>query len=477
MEPEVLQSEPRLPTPQYSGIWAKLANFFRFDQYGTNFRTETLAGFTIFMTMAYILVVNPLILSDAIFLQEPRDLFGEQVFATAISAAIATLVMALVANYPFALAPGMGLNAFFAYSVVLTLGFDWRLALAAVLVEGIIFIILTFTNIRKQIVDAIPMTLKTATSVGIGFFIAYIGLAGDPATGGAGLIAASPVTKTTLGSLGNPNALLALFGIALTTAFLVRRVRGALLWGILATAVLGWILGVSPWPKGIVGAPQFPVDLFGKAFSGLGMVTGNNWIDFLAVLLVFLFVDMFDTVGTLSGVGKRAGFLTETGELPRTNQALLADAVGTTAGAIVGTSTVTSYVESAAGVAEGGRTGFTALVTGLLFALAIFLVPLFEAIPAYATTPALVITGVLMMAGAADIRWADPAEAVPAFLTIFFIPLSFSIATGLSLGFIAYPLTKTFQGKAHEVSLATWILAAVFVARFIFMTLRFGSAE
>lgn len=472
-----LELEDSPKGPQYTGWRAAIARYFKFSDYQTNFRIETLAGLTTFMTMAYILVVNPLILSDAIFLSQPRDLFAEQVFATAISAAIATLVMAFVANYPFALAPGMGLNAFFAYSVVLTLNIDWRLALAAVFCEGLIFIALTLTNVRRQIVDAIPLTLKTATSVGIGLFIAYIGLSGNPATGGAGLIIASEVTTTTLGSLREPNTLLAITGIIITTAFLVRRVKGALLWGILGTAVLGWIVGNTPWPRGVVQFPTLPTDLFGQGILGLSRLTAANAIDFVAVLLVFLFVDLFDTVGTLSGVSMKAGYIKEDGQLPRVNQALFADAVGTTVGAIVGTSTVTTYAESAAGVSEGGRTGFASVITGLLFIVAVFLVPLFEAIPAYATTPALVITGVLMMAGASEIRWGDPAEAIPAFLTIFFIPLSYSIATGLSVGFITYPIAKALQGKAHEVTIATWILAAVFIARFVFMTLRFGISE
>lgn len=476
-EVDELESRQKPSGPEYTGWQAKVADYFKFDFYQTNFRTETFAGITTFMTMAYILVVNPLILSDAIFLSQPKDLFAEQVFATAISAAIATLVMAFVARYPFALAPGMGLNAFFAYSVVLTLGFDWRLALSAVFVEGLIFILLTLTNVRSQIVNAIPLSLKSATAVGIGMFIAYIGLSGDPKVGGAGIIIASEVTKTTLGNFGTPATLLATLGILMTTALMVKRVKGSLLWGILATALLGWIFGVSPWPKGLLQFPTFPTDLFGQSIIGFTKITGSNFLDFVAVLLVFLFVDIFDTVGTLSGVGMKAGYIRPDGTLPRVNQALFADAVGTTVGAIVGTSTVTTYAESAAGVSEGGRTGFTALVTGLLLTAAIFFVPLFEAIPAYATAPALVITGVLMMTAALDIEWEDVSEAIPAFLTIFFIPFAFSIASGLAIGFIVYPFAKAFQGRAREVSIATWLLAGLFIARFVFMTLRFGRAE
>lgn len=465
-------SEP--PGPQYTGWQAAIARYFKFDEYKTNFRTEIVAGITTFMTMAYILVVNPLILSDAIFLSQRRDLFPELVFATAISSAIGTIVMALIAKYPFALAPGMGLNAFFAYSVVVGLGINWRVALAAVLVEGLIFIALTITDIRRHLITAIPTTIKVATTIGIGLFIAYIGLAGNVETGGAGLIVADQATKTTFGSFRQPNTLIATAGLLITSAFILRRVKGGLLWGIFATALLGWILGVTPWPRGIAQIPTFPTDLFGQAIAGLAGVNLSNLLDFVAVLLVFLFVDIFDTIGTISGVGMQAGYIDERGELPRANQALLADAVATTTGAVMGTSTVTTYIESAAGVAEGGRSGFTAVIVAALFIVAIVFTPIFEAIPAYATTPALVITGVFMMGNAASIRWGDLAEAIPAFLTIIFMPLASSIAAGLSVGMVAYPLLKSFQGKAHEIPLATWILAGIFLARFVFMTLRFG---
>lgn len=460
--------------PELTGWQGAIANFFQFQKYETNFRTEILAGVTTFMTMAYILVVNPLILSDAIFLSQPKDLFTELVVATAISTVIGTLVMALYANYPFAMAPGMGLNAFFAYSVVLTLKIDWRLALSAVLVEGIVFIALTLTSVRRQIVNAIPLVMKSATSVGIGLFIAYIGLSGDPKVGGAGIIVANAATKTGLGNLKEPATLMAIGGIFIASAFIARRVKGALLWAILATALLGWILGVSPWPQGIAEIPTFPKDLFGQAISGITQLNANNFWDFLAVLLVFLFVDIFDTVGTLSGVGIRAGYVNEKGEMDRVDEALLADAIGTTAGAIMGTSTVTTFAESAAGVEVGGRTGFTALIVSLLFIASMIFIPIFKAIPPYATTPALVITGVLMMSAVSSIRWGDPAEAIPAFFTIFLIPLTYSIGTGLAVGFITYPVVKTFQGKVREVSIATWILAAVFVARFVFMSTKFG---
>lgn len=454
------------PPPQKENA---IAHYFRFHELGTNFRTEALAGITTFFTMAYILVVNPDILSSAIFLQESGDLFGELVIATALSAAIATAIMGLIANYPFALAPGMGLNAFFAFSVVLGLGIDWRIGLAIIFIEGLIFIALTLSNLRAAIIKAIPACLKRATAVGIGFFIAYIGLSGDPAVGGAGIIVGNEVTKTSLGNLGQPPTIMALFGILITAAFVARRIKGGLLWGIIATALLGWILGIAPWPQGIVQWPAFPSDLFGQAFVGLGQLSAANILDMFAVLFVFLFVDLFDTIGTLSGVGIQANMITEDGELPRANQALMADAVGTTVGAVLGTSTVTTYIESASGVSEGGRSGFAALVSAALFASAVFFVPLFSAIPGFATAATLVIVGVLMAGNVSGINWADPAESIPCFLTIIVMPLSFSIAEGLAVGFIAYPLIKAFQGKSHEVSTAVWILAAVFLLRFVLL--------
>ncbi len=451
-----------------------ISRYFQFEQLRTNFRTEILAGITTFMTMAYILAVNPIILSDAIYINQPGDLFPQLVVATGISAAIGTLIMGLLANYPFAQAPGMGLNAFFAYTVVLRLGIDWRLALSSVFIEGLIFMGLTLSNVRRQIITAIPMSLKNATAAGIGLFIAYIGLASNINTGGAGIIVADEVTKTALGNLREPQTLVAIAGLLITSAFMVRRVKGALLWGILATAILGWILGVTPWPKGIFEFPPFPTELFGQAFLGLANLNANNFLDFVAVTFVFLFVDLFDTVGTLTGVAMKAGYIDQNGELPRANQALMADAVATTSGAILGTSSVTSYIESAAGISEGGRSGFTSIITAIFLGLSILFIPLLQAIPAYATTPTLVIVGVLMLSNIAQIRWQDLTEAIPAFLTIFMIPLTFSIAEGLSIGFITYPLLKTFQGKSQEVSLATWILAGVFVVRFLFMTLRFA---
>jgi AGZA family xanthine/uracil permease-like MFS transporter len=462
------------PPPPYSGWQAKIANYFEFEFYKTNFRTEILAGLTTFMTMAYILIVNPLILSDAIFLEQPKDLFPELVIATGVSAALGTLIMSLYAKYPFATMPGMGLNAYFAYSVVIGLGFSWRLALAAILVEGLIFIALTVTDIRRHLIVAIPSSIKIATTAGIGLFIAYIGLAGDPKVGGAGLIVANPATKTAFGSFRQWPTIMAFLGILIASAFIVRRIKGALLWGIMATALLGWIVGAASWPKGFIQIPPLPVHLFGEAIRGVSGINSTNWVDFVSVLLVFLFVDIFDTIGTLSGLASQAGYLDEKGQIPRANEVLMADAIATTAGAIMGSSTVTTSVESASGIAEGGRTGFSSFIVAILFIFAMFFIPIFEAIPSFATTPALVITGVLMVSSVTGIRWGDMGEAIPAFLTIFLIPLSYSIAAGLSVGMITYPIIKSMQGKSHEVPVVTWVLAGVFVARIVFMTIRFG---
>ena len=462
------------PPPRYSGWQGTIAKYFDFDYYRTNFRTEILAGLTTFMTMAYVLVVHPLIMSDAVFLQQPGDLFEELVVVTGITAAIGTLVMGLYAKYPFVLAPGMGTNAFFAYSVVLGLGIPWRVALAAVLVEGVIFIALTVTDLRRHLISAVPSCIKASTTVGIGMFLAYIGLSGDPATGGAGLIVANEVTKTAFGSFREPATLLATFGIFISALFILKRVKGALLWGIGATAILGWVFGVAEAPTGIIEIPSFPSDLFGQAFVGLSGVNSGNFVNFLAVLLVFLFVDMFDTIGTLMGVGTQAGYIDDNGELPRANQALSADAIATTAGAIMGTSTVTTFAESAAGVSEGGRTGLTAVVAAIMFVIALLFVPIFKAVPAFATAPALLIVGVLMMSAVSSIRWGDLSEAIPAFVTMFFIPLGFSIAAGLSAGMILYPFTKLAAGRSGEIPVVTWVLAAVFIFRFAFEAIRFG---
>ena len=457
------QQEDIKQSPGGPGGGGGLARFFHFDELRTDLRTEVLAGVTTFVTMAYILIVNPGILSEAVFLTESGDLFGELAMATAISAAIATLIMGLYAKLPFVLAPGMGINAYFAFTVVLGLGIDWRVALAAVFIEGIIFILLTVTNVRSKIVESIPDAVKHATTAGIGMFIAYIALKS------AGIIVASEATFTTLGDLRSPQTAVSLLGLAITAALFARRVTGALLWGIIATALFAWLFGVAPWPEGIIGIPQAPVDLFGQAFVGLGELFRINFWEMVSIIFVFLFVDLFDTIGTLTGLGAKAGYINEDGKFPGVEKAFMADAVGTTAGAVLGTSTVTTYIESASGIFEGGRSGFTAVVAAGLFILSILFIPFFGGIPAFATAPALIIVGVLMMSGTRLIDWDDPASAIAGFLTIIVMVLSYSIAEGLAMGLIAYPVVKAFQGKVSDTSIGMWILAAIFVLRYVFV--------
>ncbi len=450
-------------TSKVQKIAKKIANFFQFQQHQTNFQTEAIAGITTFATMAYILVVNPDILSQAIFLKTPGDLFPELVIATAISAAIATLIMGIYAKYPFALAPGMGLNAYFAFSVVLGLGISWRVALAAVFIEGLIFVVLTLTKLREKIVKVIPESIKHATAAGIGLFLAYIALTSTE------IIVPSQATITTIGNLAKPTTFIAIAGFFIISALIARRVKGALILGILATALLGWIFGIAPWPTGIINIPQLPINLLGQAFVGLADVVKIKVGELISIVFVFLFVDFFDTVGTLTGLGIKAGFINQKGELPKAKKAFLADAIGTTVGAIFGTSTVTSYIESASGVSEGGRSGFTAVVVGIFFVVSVFFIPLLSAIPSFATAPALLIVGVLMMGSVKHIHWEDPAESISAFLTILIMPLSYSISEGLAVGLISYPILKSFQGKFHEISVFMWVLATVFLLKIILL--------
>lgn len=426
--------------------------FFKLSENNTNVKTEIMAGITTFMTMAYILIVNPLTLSDA-----GMD-FGAVFTATALSAIIATLVMAFVANLPFALAPGMGLNAFFAYTVVLgSMKASWEFALTAVFLEGIIFIILTFLNVREAIINAIPMALKKAVSVGIGLFIAFIGLYTS------NIIVLGQGIPLTLGHVTEGSALLAIIGLLITGFLLAKRVKGALLFGILITTVIGIPMGVTNVPEGlnfVSAPPSLEPILFKFDFSQIFTMK------MFLVLFSFLFVDMFDTVGTLIGVSTKAGMLDKDGKVPRAKQALFADAVGTTVGAMLGTSTVTTYVESASGVAEGGRTGLTALSTAGMFVIALFLSPLFIMIPAAATAPALILVGLFMMSPIKDINFDDFTEAIPAFLTIIMMPLAYSIAEGIVFGMVSYVVLKTVTGKYKDVSPLMYILAILFVAKF-----------
>lgn len=435
--------------------------FFKLSKNNTNVKTEIMAGITTFMTMAYILIVNPLTLSET-----GMD-FGAVFTATALSAVIATLVMALVANLPFALAPGMGLNAFFASIVLGSIeGVTWQFALTAVFLEGIIFIILTFLNVREAIINAIPQTLKKAVSVGIGLFIAFIGLfnSGIVVTGmfhvGDGNLKGIPVK---LGHVTSGPALLAIIGLLITGFLLAKKVKGALLYGILITTIIGIPMGITELPKGlkfISAPPSLEPILFKFDFSQIFSMK------MLIVLFTFLFVDMFDTVGTLVGVATKADMLDKDGKVPRAKQALFADAVGTTVGAILGTSTVTTYVESASGVADGGRTGLTALSTAGMFAIALFLSPLFIMIPSGATSPALILVGLFMMSPIKDINFEDFTEAIPAFLTIVMMPLAYSIAEGIVFGMISYVVLKSLTRRFEEVSPLMYVLAILFAGKF-----------
>ena len=438
-----------------------MENFFKLKESNTDantdVKTEVLAGVTSFMTMAYILAVNPIILSDA-----GMDAGG--VFtATALSAAIATLVMALYANYPFGLASGMGLNAFFAYTVVLgDMQKSWQFALTAILIEGIIFIILSLFKVREAIFDSIPANLKNAVSVGIGLFIAFLGL------DNAGIIQSGDGTLLGLGNLTAGTSLVALFGILITGFLFAKNVKGALLIGILVSTLIGIPLGVTELPSGINNIMSLPPSVSKVAFQFVGFDEIFSW-DMLIVVFTFLFVDIFDTVGTLAGVAAKADMLDEDGKLPRVEKALTADAIGTIAGACLGTSTVTTFVESASGVAAGGRTGLTALSTAGMFALSLFFAPLFILIPSAATAPALVIVGLFMMGSVGDIDFDDYTESIPAFLTIIMMPFSGSIAEGIVFGMISYVVLKGITGRYKEISWTMAIISMLFVLRIAFM--------
>ncbi|NQT57802.1 MAG: NCS2 family permease [Bacteroidetes bacterium] len=425
-----------------------MEKMFKLKEHNTTVKTEILAGLTTFLTMAYILIVNPLILQDA-----GMD-FGAVFTATTLSAAIATLVMAFAANLPFALAPGMGLNAFFAYAVVLGMGYSWQFALTAVFLEGIIFIILTIFNIREAIVKSIPTNIKKAISVGIGLFIAFIGLQN------AGVIIGG-VTLVELGDITSGTALLAVIGLIVTGILLAFKVRGALLIGIIATTIIGIPFGATSAPQGSWLPPSLAPVFFKFDFTQVFT------LDMLIVLFTFLFVDMFDTVGTLIGVSTKAGLIDKDGNIPNVKQALLADAIGTTVGAVLGTSTVTTYVESSAGVAEGGKTGLTALSTAVLFIVALFLSPLFLAVPGAATAPALILVGLFMITPVKDIDFSDYTESIPAFLTLIVMPLSYSIANGIMVGMLSWIFLKLFTGKVKAINIMTIIVGVLFLLKLI----------
>ncbi|MEN6536915.1 MAG: NCS2 family permease [Bryobacteraceae bacterium] len=432
----------------------KLERYFDFQALNANWKTEILAGVTTFITMAYIIFVNPSIL------QEAGMPFAAVVAATCLSSAIGSFLMGAYARYPIALAPGMGLNAYFAYAVVKGMGLPWQVALGAVFLSGIAFFVLTLAGVIRRVVSSIPTELYSAIAAGIGLFIALVGFLNS------GIIVANPQSTVALGNLRNPQTLLALFGLLLIAALLVWRVRAAMLVGILLTAGVGIVTGLVRWQPQMyrfsdISATAFRLDL--SSALGLG---------FVEIVFVFFFIDLFDNVGTLVAVGKKAGLFSEAAEIPRINRILLSDSIATSAGALTGTSTVVSYIESAAGVVAGGRTGVTSIVTGLLFVAALFIAPIVGAIPAAATAPALIIVGSLMVSHISEIDWHDPMIAIPAFLTMTAIPLTFSIANGLAFGFTAFTLLKLLKGEFRKVSWLVYVLTALFIARFIYLGAR-----
>lgn len=451
-----------------------LEKFFKLKENGTNVRTEVVAGVTTFMTMAYILAVNPSILSAS-------GMDAQAVLiATAIASFIGTICMALLANYPFALAPGLGLNAYFAYTVCGSMGYSWQIALFAVFVEGLIFIVLSLTNVREAIFNAIPLQLKKGVSVGIGLFIAFIGLqnAGIVVNNDSTLV--SIVDFTADFHTSGISALLAVIGIFIIAVLYVKKVKGAILIGIFATWILGIICQltglyvVTPdagyyslipaWSSFNLGAIS---SIFGQCFKA--DFSSLRAFDFIAIVCAFLFVDIFDTLGTLIGCATKADMLDKDGKLPRIKEALLADAIATTAGAVLGTSTTTTFVESSAGVAEGGRTGLSSVVTGLLFLLAVFLSPIFITIPSFATAPALLFVGFLMISAVTAIDFNDYTEAVPAYLALIAMPLTYSISEGIAAGVISYVVINLVSGKAKKITPLMYVLAVLFICKFIFL--------
>jgi AGZA family xanthine/uracil permease-like MFS transporter len=429
----------------------RLERYFEFERLGTNWRTEILAGMTTFVTMAYIIFVNPSIL------QEAGMPFKAVVAATCFCAAFGSIAMGAVARYPIALAPGMGLNAYFTYTVVKGMGVPWETALGAVFLSGVTFLLLTMIGIRELIFNAIPQELYAAVAAGIGLFIAVIGLRNS------GIIVASPATLVTLGNLRDKNTLVSVAGLLIIAALLVWQARGAMLIGILATTLLAALCGLTHWSPETYRLSDI------AATAGKLNIKAAWSLGFAEIVFVFLFVDLFDNIGTLVGVGKKAGLFDNANHIPRIRRILLADATSTIAGSLAGTSTVVSYIESAAGVVAGGRSGVTAIVTGLLFILALFVAPLVGAVPGAATAPALIIVGSLMMSQVSEIRWSDPIVAIPAFLTLVTIPLTFSIANGLAFGFTSFALLKLLKGEFRREEWLVYLLAALFIARFVYL--------
>ena len=435
-----------------------MKKYFQFDELGTTYGREIIGGVTTFLAMAYILAVNPLILADA-----GMDK-GAVFVATALAAIVGSLIMGIIAKFPIALAPGMGLNAFFAYTVVLTYGIPWQTGLTGVFFSGIIFILLSLTGVRETIINAIPQQLKYAVSAGIGLFITFVGLKG------AGIIVANESTLVTLGDCTEGSVLLAVFGIILAVVFLTKKVSGGIFFTIVITAIVGMVTGVIKTPDTIVSAVPSVSSTFGVALDPIINDFGSLLnTQFLIVVLTFLFVDFFDTAGTLMAVADKAGLIRKDGTMPRAGRALMADALGTTIGSLFGTSTTTAYVESTSGVAAGARSGFSSVVVAILFALSLFFFPLLDVLTSAVTAPALVMVGVLMVSSLRLIEWNDFEIAVPAFLTMFMMPLGYSIATGIAVGFIFYPITMILAGRRKEVHPLMYAMFFVFLAYFIWV--------
>ncbi|MFP5116436.1 NCS2 family permease [Bacillaceae bacterium C204] len=441
-----------------------MQKYFEFEKHGTNYRREFIGGLTTFLAMAYILVVNPLTLSLASIKDYPDALrmdYGAVFVATALASALGSIVMGLLGKYPLALAPGMGLNAFFAYTVVLGSGIPWQHALGAVLISGVFFFLLTLTGLREKIINAIPVDLKHAVGAGIGLFITFIGLQN------AGIVVNNDATLVGLGDLTAGPTLLAIFGIVVTVIMMTRGINGAVFYGMVITVIVGMIFNLIDMPHKVVDSVPSLSPTFGAAFSSFGDSSFYTTA-MLGIVLTFLFVDFFDNAGTLVAVANQAGIMKDN-KLPRAGRALISDSIATTVGAVLGTSTTTSYIESSAGVASGARTGFAALVTAGFFILSLFFFPLLSVVTAPVTAPALIIVGVLMVSSLGKIDWQRFEIAVPAFLTMIAMPLSYSIATGIAVGFIFYPITMIVKGRTKEIHPVMYFFFVIFVLYFIFL--------
>ena len=440
-----------------------MKKYFQFDELGTNYRREIIGGITTFLAMAYILVVNPITLTLADVPDLPNHLrmdYGAVFVATALSAAIGCLIMGLVARYPLALAPGLGLNAFFAYTVVLGTGTPWQHALGAVFISSMFFLILTLTGLREKLINAIPIELKHAVGAGIGLFITFVGLQSS------GIIVNNDATLVAIGDITQPNTLLSIFGIIVTVILMTRGVKGGVFFGMIITIIAGMIFGLIDIPTKIVDKVPSLEPTFGAVFTSFSDPSFYTTA-MIGVILTFLFVDFFDNAGTLVAVANQAGFM-KNNKLPRAGRALFSDSIASVTGSVLGTSTVTSYVESSTGVAAGARTGFASLVTAVCFLLSLFFFPLLQIVTSYVTAPALIIVGVLMVSSLGNIDWKDFAIAVPSFLTMALMPLSYSIATGIAVGFIFYPITMIVAGRRKEINPIMYLFFIIFVLYFIF---------